>query len=49
MKFRIGLAALASLALATGCTMAAKEEDDELVKAGFTKTKSERTGSGLRR
>jgi hypothetical protein len=38
MKLRIGLAAFASLALAAGCTMAAKEEDDALVKAGFAKT-----------
>jgi hypothetical protein len=38
MKLRLGLAAFASLALAAGCTMAAKEEDDALVKAGFAKT-----------
>ena len=49
MKLRIGLAAFASLALAAGCTMAAKEEDDALVKAGFAKDEFERTRSGLHR
>jgi hypothetical protein len=45
MKFRASLAALAALTLVASCTMEAKQEDDALVKAGFTKTKSGTPGA----
>ena len=49
MKFRASLAALAALTLVASCTMEAKQEDDALVKAGFTKTKCEYARSGFHR
>ncbi len=45
MKFRAGLAAFGSLTLVAGCTMQAKQEDDALVKAGFTKTNPSAPGA----
>jgi hypothetical protein len=45
MKFRAGLAAFGSLTLVAGCTMEAKQEDNALVKAGFTKTNPSAPGA----
>ena len=45
VKFRAGLAALGYLTLVAGCTMEAKQEDDALIKAGFTKTNPSAPGA----
>ena len=39
MKFRAGLVAFGALIFVAGCAEVARQEDDALVKAGFTKTK----------
>ena len=45
MKFRASLVTFGALALLAGCTMEAKQEDDALVKAGFTKTNPSAPGA----
>jgi hypothetical protein len=40
MKLCSGFMALGALTLVAGCAIEAKQEDDLLVKAGFTKTKA---------
>jgi hypothetical protein len=40
MKLLSSFAAISVLTLVTGCAMGARQEDDLLVKAGFTQTKA---------